>query len=239
MSRLRWSSAISPQPPPVPGAPHWAGGLLVSVTALACAVYLYAEEIRPEQDQSGPEIEEIIVTLGAPAQRLEAPPPSLDTATPPTEPTAPTERSEDAPPPEAPPEPRAAFPQASSDGKLSSGFGTGTQPAPPPPPSPAPTQLVVLSKRFLDISTAAYASQVKYPFESLRRREEGDGQLQVVIDRQGRVLSSTLVRSTGHERLDREMERVAQRVEQLDPLPPDYYYPTATLTIPFSFIMSN
>lgn len=242
MSAPHWSSAISPHTPPVPGLAHWAGGMLISVAALAFAIYVYADENMPEPVGDGASLEEVIVSLGAPAQRLEPPPPPPPDVPPlpPQEPQAPTERAEDAPPPEAPPQPRPVIPAAPSDGRLSSGFGTGTVPAPPaPPPPPPPPPPQELSQRFIDFSTAAYVSQIEYPYESLRRREQGTGQLIVVIDRQGRVLEWRLMRTTGHERLDREIERVARRVEQLDALPDYYERPTATLIIPFSFIMSD
>ncbi len=240
MSARHWSSAISPHAPPMPGLWHWAGGILVSVAALAVSIYVYAEENMPEPSGDDARLEEMIVSLGAPAQRLEPPPPPPpDMPPPPAEPTVPTERAEDAPPPKAPPQPRPVIPAAPSDGRLSSGFGTGSVPAPPPPAPPPPPPPVQLSQRFLDISTAAYVSRVRYPNEALRRREQGTGQLIVVIDRQGRVLEWRLLRSTGHERLDREIERVAERVEQLDALPDYYDRSSASLIIPFSFIMSN
>lgn len=242
MSQQDWTSAISPQKPPVPKARHWAAGLLVSLTALAGAIYVYAKENIPEPVGDGEDIESMVVSLGAPAQRLEPPPPPPPEAPPPPppEPTVPTERADDAPPPEPPPQPRPVIQPAPSDGRLSSGFGTGAQPGPPaPPPPPPPPPPPQLRQQFIDVSTAAYVSQVSYPYEALRRHQQGTGQLLIVIDRRGRVLEWTLIRSTGHRLLDREIERVARKVEQLDPLPDYYTAPTANLIIPFSFILDN
>ena len=70
-------------------------------------------------------------------------------------------------------------------------------------------------------------------------RQQGSRKLLIVIDRRGRVLEWSLLRSTGYPRLDREIERVAREVEQLDPLPEYYTLPTANLIIPFSFIVDN
>lgn len=237
MSR-HWSSAICPQRPPIPHLGHWAAGLAVSVAALAGAIYVYARENIPERVESGESVESMIVSLGAPAQRLEPPPPPPPEAEPvPPEPSMPTERAEDAPPPAPPPKPRPVIQSAPSDGKPSSGFGTGSQPGPPEPSPPPPPPR--LHQRFIDVSTAAYVSQVSYPYESLRRRQQGTGQLMVVINRQGTVLEWSLIRSTGYHNLDREIERVARQVERLDPLPDYYPQPTANLIIPFSFILDN
>lgn len=237
MSAKRWTSALSPAPPPVPGALQWGAGLAVALTALAGASYVYARENMPEPVADDAGLEEVIVSLGAPAQRLEPPPPPPPDAPPPDPepPQAPTERAEDAPPPEPPPKPRPVLPPAPSDGRLSSGFGTGTEPAPPAPPPPPPPRR--LDQRFIDISTVQYVSRVRYPQAALRRNIQGTGRLQVLIDRDGRVLEWKILQSAGHVLLDREIERVAGEVGRLDPLPAYYDRPTARLIIPFTFVM--
>jgi len=59
----------------------------------------------------------------------------------------------------------------------------------------------------------------------------------VVISRSGEVQSWEIIESTGQRLLDREIERVAKSVEQLDPLPDYYERPRAILIVPFSFVM--
>ena len=237
MTRSRWISAISPFRPPVPRVWHWTGGLTVAVAALAGAVYFYAVENMPDPIDEDAELETMIVSLGAPAQRLEPPPPPPPDVPPPEpepEPQAPTERAEDAPPPEPPPQPRPVAPPAPSNSRPSSGFGTGTEPAPPPPP-----KVRQLDRTFIEISTREYVSRVSYPYEALRRNQQGQGQLLVLIDKNGRVLEWSLSVSTGHAILDREIERVAKQVDQLDPLPDDYAFQRARLNIPFNFILES
>ena len=243
MSRNDWSSAISPQHPPVPRGHHWATGLFVSMIALSAATYIIADRSLPEPSSGETEVESVIVSLGAPAQRLEPPPPPPPDAPPPPEippePQAPTERAEDAPPPEPPEQPRPILQPQPSDGRLSSGFGQGSGPPSPPapPPPPPPPRVVELDQMFIDISTREYVSRVEYPYRALQRRIEGKGRLQVLIDRNGRVLEWNLIESTGSRILDTEIERVAKSVEQLDPLPEYYNRSTARLIIPFIFMM--
>ena len=234
-----WSSAISPQRPPVPRSYHWLGGLVVSMVALSTSVYMYARSSLPEPISDDEVVESMIVALGAPAQRLEPPPPPPPDLPPPEPepPTAPTERADDAPPPEPPPQPRPVIQPAPDDGRLSSGFGTGTEPAPPPPPPPPPP--VELRRDFIDMSTAQYVSRVSYPYEALRRRHQGIGHLLVTVDRQGNVRKWKLVKSTGHITLDREIQRIAKQVDSLDPLPAYYDRQTASFIVPFHFIMSE
>ena len=238
MTGLVWSSAICPQRPPVPRLTHWGAGLTVALLALTAATWAVASSQLPEDTGEGAELESMIVSLGAPAQRLEPPPPPPEEAPPPPEippePQVPTERAEDAPPPAPPPQPRQLAPQLPNTGRLSSGFGHATgDPAPPAPP-PRPVEL---QQRFIDISTAAYVAKVRYPYNALRARIEGQGKIVVVIDRTGAVRDWRLVESTGSALLDREIERVAGSVDRLDPLPDYYTRPTATLVIPFIFIM--
>ena len=236
MVARNWSSALSPHRPPVPGGLHWAAGTLMSLILLGAAVYIYADNQIPNAAPEGEAVESMIVALGAPAQKLEPPPPAPETPPPePAPPQKPTERADDAPPPAPPPQPRPIAPPAPTDGPLSSGFdgAAGIKPAPQPPPPPKRE----LDKSFIDISTAQYAERANYPFEALRRHQQGHGTIQIVIDRTGKVLDWKLAGSTGHKLLDREIRRVAGQVKQLDPLPAYYQDDTAILIIPFTFIM--
>lgn len=245
MTGSRWSSAICQTPPSVPGPIHWTAGLLVSGVSLFVSLYIIADRAIPVPVVEEAGVEEIVVSLGAPARRLEPPPPELIPDEPPPDepPPAPevkTERAEEAPPPEAPPEPRYFPPVSTTTGPLSSGLGPGKPstppPAPPPPPPPTPP---VISRRFVAMSTAAYVSRVEYPYEALRHRIEGRGAISVRVDRSGRVLTWQMTQSTGHPVLDREIKRVAAQVQKLDPLPDDYPLAQCTLIIPFSFVMAN
>ncbi|WOE76577.1 energy transducer TonB [Alterisphingorhabdus coralli] len=230
----QWTSALSPERPPVPRGWHWSLGALVSVMILGTGVWQYSRNAIPE---TGEMIDEMVVTLGAPARRLEPPPPGVETT---DEPEIPTERAEDAPPPAAPEEPRAVA-ASSLDGSMAS--GTGAKPAPPkplpPPPPEPPPKVTELPTDFVRISHAQYRNRIRYPTASRRIGEEGKGVLQVTIARSGKVLNAQLITSTGHRNLDREIERVAETVTQLDPLPANYANDTATTDISITFVLNR
>lgn len=243
MTGSRWTSPITQTAPYLPGLVSWGVGFCVAGVGLLAGLYIVADRTIPIVTDDVVEVEELIIALGAPAQRLEPLPPELIPDELPDEPPPPqkkTERSEEAPPPEPPPE-RRYFPQVEAAlGPLSSGLGEARTPAPPPPPPPpSKPRPVTLSRQFTDMSTAQYVSQVKYPFNALKNELEGTGRILVRIDRQGNVLSWELRESTGHPILDREMKRVADKVKKLDPLPPDYPGDGAKLIIPFSFIIAR
>ena len=244
MTGSRWSSAICETPPDAPGPIRWGSGLVISGISLFIALYIIADKAIPIPVVEDAEVEEIVVSLGAPARRLEPPPPELiPDEPPPEEPPAPqvkTERAEEAPPPEAPPEPRYFAPVETGPGPLSSGLGPGKPTAPPPaPPPPPPPPPPVIDRHFVAMSTAEYVSRVQYPYDALRHKIEGHGAIAVRIDRNGRVLTWQMTQSTGHAVLDREIKRVASQVKQLDPLPDTYPLAQCTLIIPFSFVLAS
>lgn len=232
-----WSSAIAPGPPPIPRGWHWATGIALAVLALAAISLRYAEGEAPmivEEDEA------VLVSLGGAARRLEAPPPEVETSA-----NAPevAERAEDAPPPSAPAQPRVVAGASDGDGRASSGTGgAGSGPVAPlpppraqppaPPPRPRPAQV---SRQFMEVSTLAYNSQIVYPRASLDNEEQGRGVLRVTVAHDGRVLDWKITRSTGHNRLDLEIQRVARMVNRLDPLPSDFDRDQAVVDIPIVF----
>jgi protein TonB len=228
---VQWSSAIAPSPPPIPRRWHWVAGLAIAGTALALYSLRYADS---DEIILAAEDESVIVSLGGPARRLEAPPAEVETA---EEAPVVAERAESAPPPAAPVEPRIVAGAADGEGKASSGVGGigAGPPLPlplPPPPPPKPT---TVSQQFVEISIRAYTSKIVYPSSSLRRGEEGRGVLRVTIGRDGKVRDHQLIRSTGSERLDREIRRVARLVPRLDPLPDNFGREQAKVDIPITF----
>lgn len=229
-----WSSAIAPSPPPVPRRWHWAAGIACAALALAAYSLRYAGS---DDIILAAEEEKVIVSLGGPARRLEAPPEEVQTA---EEAPVVAERAEDAPPPAPPKEVRVVAGATDGDGRASSGaggIGTGPPlPLPSPPPlPPSPPEVTEVSSQFIQISIRAYTSKIVYPNASLTRGEEGRGVLRVTIARDGKVKDWNITRSTGHGRLDREIKRVARRVPRLDPLPANFSRNEAKVDIPITF----
>jgi TonB family protein len=236
MSRASaWSSAIAPSPPPIPRRWHWVAGLACASIALVAYSLRYADA---EDLVLVAEEESVIVSLGGPAQRLEAPPEEVEVA---EEAPVVAERAEDAPPPAPPAEPRVVAGAIDGDGRASSGgggIGSGPPlplPPPPPAPPPPPPQVTEVSSQFVEISIRAYTSRIIYPGASLDRGEEGRGVLRVTIARDGKVRDWDIIRSTGHSRLDREIVRVAKLVSRLDPLPTNFARNEAKVDIPITF----
>ncbi|WP_299321239.1 TonB family protein [Parasphingopyxis sp.] len=234
MSVIPWSSAISPARPPIPANWHWALGLAIATLILVLASWPLAQ-----QEPLGEETEEaerIVVSLGGPPQRLEAPPVPQDVQTP-EEPPVATERDPDAPPP-TPPDARPPPNWTQASDRLSSGRGAERPVIRRDPPPPAPGRSTAeIENRLTSISTRLYSSRLVYPQGSLLIGEEGVGRLRIVIARAGDILEWELVQSTGHWRLDHEIERVARRITRVDPLPADYRGSRAEITIPISFII--
>jgi protein TonB len=79
--------------------------------------------------------------------------------------------------------------------------------------------------------------QKRYPLVARQRNEQGIVRVRVTIDRQGRVLSTSLSQSSGSQWLDREALALPARAQPL-PAPPDSMPgdPLA-LQIPISFTL--
>ena len=238
MSDLAWSSALSPHAPYVPRARHWTIG---TAFATACCVGLavwYAALDHSSNILDDVEEERVIVALGGSApQRIEAPPPPPK-ETPVTDTPPPlAERAKDAPPIAPPPEPRPVVQWVQGTGDFSSGTGgTAQTPSPPPPPPPPPPPKPAgVGHQFTEVSTARYARLIVYPAASLRQGEQGLGILAVTITPDGKVVSWELAKSTGIDRLDNEILRVAGKVKRLDPLPSGFRGSIAIVRIPINF----
>ncbi|MEM1133043.1 MAG: energy transducer TonB [Pseudomonadota bacterium] len=232
----QWTSAISPERPPVPRNWHWGVGLACAAVILSVAIWQYSRNAIPEM---GEMLDETVVALGAPARRLEPPPPGVETT---EEPVVPTERADDAPPPAPPEQPRAVAASSTDGGAFSS--GTGAKVAPPPPPTPAPPppprppeKVTRLTQNFIRISQQQYMRNLRYPQSAIENKRQGTGVLRVTVARSGKVLSAEIVKSTGHRRLDFEIRRVAKLVKQLEPLPANYSGSKAIADIPINFVI--
>lgn len=243
MSDLVWASALSPQEPFKPRARHWAAGVAAMIGCTAAAAVWYASLDHSIESLGDLEEERLVVALGGSApRRIDAPPKALQDAPVSDPPYVVAERAKDAAPIAPPPEARPVAQWSDGEGRLSSGTGGAAQapsppapPAPPPPPKPKPQGPVGLGGKFAEVSTVRYASLIVYPPASLRQEEEGLGILAVVIKPDGRVVSWSLEKSTGWQRLDQEIERVARKVKRLDPLPAGFTGKVAVVRVPINF----
>ena len=75
----------------------------------------------------------------------------------------------------------------------------------------------------------------RYPSDARNRREQGVTQLAFSIDRQGRVVASRIVTSSGSSSLDKEALELAQRAQPFPPPPPELAGAQISLTVPIRF----
>ena len=111
---------------------------------------------------------------------------------------------------------------------------------PPPAPTTAPTEgrqdqnaANLLPKWQKEISTILERNK-RYPSEARANRQQGVAKIAFNMDRQGRVLSTRLVASSGSSALDQEALALTQRA-QLPPPPVVFAGGEITVTVPVRF----
>ncbi|MCG2840657.1 TonB family protein [Sandaracinobacter sp. RS1-74] len=84
---------------------------------------------------------------------------------------------------------------------------------------------------------AALHKERRYPRAAMARRQQGVPYIRFVMDREGKVLSSRLERSSGFPELDREAVALARRASPLPKPPDDKPGDTLELVVPVEFFM--
>lgn len=188
-------------------------------------------EPKPEpMPEPEPEPEPVPVTA-APTPAVKPPPPPAPEPAPQPRPTrqqaAPTPAP--APAPSTPPAPAVpGTPDAAGSGE-SAQQGTSTAQSGGGDPGARQDYLANLQ---------AWLERHKdYPRAAQLRRQEGTALLRFTIDRQGRLLSHALVRSSGHGVLDRQVDTLIRRAAPLPPMPPDVAGDTLDVTVPIVFAL--
>jgi protein TonB len=199
---------------------HWSVGVAAALFAhvvAAAAYWAWAPEPKPK----GADEVAIGVTLGPPGGRLDRePPPQPKEAPPPTPPAAPTElteRAADAPPVELTAPPPPAAPNAA----LSSGFGEGGG-GPPPIVDDRPAFDRAQLRVYTEKAAALINEQIIYPERAREDRVEGTAMIRLLVDKDGRLLESELVQSSGNPLLDEAIMRGVSKVRRFPALPRDY-----------------
>jgi protein TonB len=77
----------------------------------------------------------------------------------------------------------------------------------------------------------------RYPYSAQRRREEGIVYLSFAMDRQGRVLSARIHKSSGYGALDSEVEAMIHRADPLPAPPPEIAKDVLRLVVPVRFTL--
>jgi protein TonB len=118
--------------------------------------------------------------------------------------------------PQAIPEQSAALPAAPMQGRL----------------TPTPSNAVPTWKTHI---LALLERNKRYPEAAQSRHQQGVAQVFFSIDRQGRVLNSRVVRSSGATALDDEALALLRRAEPFPPPPPELPGAHVDLTVPIRF----
>ncbi|MHA3790641.1 TonB family protein [Sphingomonas sp. YL-JM2C] len=106
----------------------------------------------------------------------------------------------------------------------------------PPPPAPQ------TESKGLDTWEGRVLAQLnrhrRYPRAAMARREQGVPYIRFVMDREGKVLSSRLERSSGFPDLDHEAVTLAKRSAPLPKPPDDKPGDTLELVVPVEFVLT-
>jgi protein TonB len=109
---------------------------------------------------------------------------------------------------------------------------TAAKPAAPSPGSAA-SRAAIASWR--DLVVARLQQAKRYPSSAEQRHEQGVATLAFSVDRNGRVLSRSLARSSGSSSLDQEVLAMIQRAQPLPAFPPAMTQAAIHLTVPIRF----
>ena len=119
---------------------------------------------------------------------------------------------------------------------------TGLSSAPPPlsrdvPYEPGSSDRTNAVESFQRRLIAHLARYKRYPQISRIRREQGIVRVRFTMDRNGTVLSSDIVRSSGYSALDAEVEALLHRAQPLPPLPPESGLNRFQIEMPVQFYL--
>jgi protein TonB len=245
------SRQIVPTPAPAPPA------VLIELAPLPAA----PPPLRPAQEAVPPASAEALPAEPPPLAPPEPEPPlkpEPETAQPPPEPSpAPSPAvTMPAPKPEPPPQPKPkSRPKAQPkpqpvDRPPPQRLAAPAQPAPAQPapalpapapaaipaaPGPSPAATAAARTNWQGQLLAWLSRHKRYPREAQEQRQQGTAHLRFVVDRYGRVLSSSLARSSGFAALDEEVVALIQRAQPLPPPPPELPGTRFELDVPVSF----
>lgn len=107
--------------------------------------------------------------------------------------------------------------------------------APPSRPAPPAASAAAAAQTWQGRLLAHLERHKRYPAEARARRLQGMAYIRFTMDRQGRVLSAAMERSSGHAALDREALALLERAQPLPQPPAETPGERITLTVPVEF----
>lgn len=109
--------------------------------------------------------------------------------------------------------------------------------APPSRPAPPASSAATTARTWEGLLLAHLEQRKRYPAEARARRLQGVAYVRFSMDRQGRVLSAELERSSGHPTLDREAVALLRRAQPLPKPPPEVTGAHISLSVPIEFFI--
>ena len=110
---------------------------------------------------------------------------------------------------------------------------TAAQPVAPSPGSSAASRAAIA--RWRDLVAARLQQNKRYPANAEAQHEQGVVMLSFSVDRNGRMLSRRIARSSGHSSLDQEVLAMVERAQPLPSFPPAMTQASINLTVPIRF----
>jgi protein TonB len=215
-------------------------GTLIIFAVVLTGFFVAIERVIPVQPPSAPTVVELLPLASPP----ETPPKEKEALTPVEKKTRPPEPPKVQPiEPTIVPIPAVSAPQPAGTPKAPDPTPrreeTAAPKTAPAPPAPAPAPQV--SSNAPDTWEGRVLAQLnkhrRYPRMAMARRQQGVPYIRFVIDREGKVLSSRLERSSGFPDLDREAAALPKRASPLPKPPIDREGEALELVVPVEFFL--
>jgi periplasmic protein TonB len=218
----------APQPTELPPGPE----MVMSAESVSKPVDTVEDKPEEKVEQQVEAKLEQKVEEERPAKPMDEPPPELPIVPKPEvalEPPPRQEVKQETPPPQEPAAPAPATTAPSVVPEQTAAL----------PAAPAQSTTIKNSQgmmRWKSLISAALERNKRYPQQSQARREQGIAQVFFSLDRQGRVIESRIVRSSGATALDEEALALLQRAQPFPPPPrEDFAGEHVDLTVPIRF----
>jgi len=135
------------------------------------------------------------------------------------------------------PNPAVALPAQPPEPKVEAKAPAAETTAPPARPTPPAPVLSSGVPNWQGLVLGALNKVKRYPASAQSRRQQGVPYIRFVIDRNGRVLSSRLERSSGFSLLDSEAVNLPRRAQPLPKPPADVSGETIELVVPVEYFL--
>lgn len=240
---LAWHVPMMP-----PEAPPPAAAVMLDLAPLPTAPPQPAEPPPPTLEQMLPEpevppepvVEPMIEPIVEP-EPLPPPPVPVEVAMPekPKPKPKPKEPPKPTPPKVEPPKPRAEAKPAPQTPPAPAAAASTTAPAAPAvgTPSSATASVSRATPSWQGLLLGHLERHKRYPRSAQARRQEGVAQVRFTLDREGRVLSVRLEKTSGFESLDEETVAMVQRASPLPAPPPEIAQDRMELVVPVQFFL--